>query len=260
MVNANGPRSERGKSRSSQNAAKHWIESGRILPLEQKQAAFLRHGFVEDFNPQGLTDNEVIDDLVLNRLIRRRIDVAFTREFGKARVAKTLSSVDNFQSTAVAYFFRSGLSSDSRNDGPRLRPDRCIRALEALRERIKDRDLKADEDLPALFRIYGGEPTEFVVTLMSALSSRPGKREPETLDQGALKAVFLHFIEKEIDFQKRLLDVDEYHEDIEFASDIQEPAAPALETLVRYRSSNTREFKDLLETLERTRRLRRTAA
>jgi hypothetical protein len=254
MANATGPRTERGKARSSQNAAKHWIESGRILPSEQKQAALIRLGLVEDFKPEGLSENEVIADLVFNRLIRQRIDAAFTREFEKAKVAKTLNWIGNYESTVVEYFFRSGLSRDPRNDGHRLRPDKCILVLEGLRERIHERDLKADEDLPALFRIYAGEPTEIAVKLMSALLD---KRALEAPEQRALKAVFLDYIEKEIDSQKCLLEVGEYLHEIEFASDVQEPAAPTLETLLRYRSSNTREAKDLLETLGRIRRLRR---
>lgn len=190
MVNATGPRTKRGKARSSQNAAKHWIESRRILPLEQKQAAFFRLGFVDDFKPEGLSENEVIDDLALNRLIRQRIDEAFTREFEKARAAKTLSWIGNYESTTVEYFFRSGLSQDPRNDGRRLRPDRCIRALEGLRERIHERDLKADEDLPALCRIYAGEPTEIAVILMSSLSRSPGKPALEAQNKGRSRRSF----------------------------------------------------------------------
>jgi hypothetical protein len=43
-------------------------------------------------------------------------------------------------------------------------------------------------------------------------------------------------------------------------SNMQEPPRPELETLLRYRAANLREFKDLLDGLERIRRLRRSAA
>lgn len=76
MGKSTGPRTPRGKARSSQNAAKHWIDSGRILRSEQKEAAILRSAFAEDFNPQGKIEDEVIDDLTFNRLIKRRIDIA----------------------------------------------------------------------------------------------------------------------------------------------------------------------------------------
>ena len=81
----------KGKARSSQNAAKHWIESRRILPEEQEEAAILRNGFEEDFKPDGLIEHEIIDDLVLNRLHKRRIDIATTREFSKATVEKAIA-------------------------------------------------------------------------------------------------------------------------------------------------------------------------
>jgi hypothetical protein len=89
MGKSTGPRTPRGKARSSKNAAKHWIEANRILPEEQKEAAILRKGFTDDFNPEGMIENEVIDDLTLNRLIKRRIDMAFTREYCKAAIEKT---------------------------------------------------------------------------------------------------------------------------------------------------------------------------
>lgn len=94
MSKSTGPRTPKGKSRSSRNAAKHWIEAGRILPDEQQDAAVLRYGFEEDFKPQGLMEEEVIDDLVFNRLIKRRIDIAFTREFSKASIETIIKEME----------------------------------------------------------------------------------------------------------------------------------------------------------------------
>jgi hypothetical protein len=61
MGKSTGPRTPGGKARSSKNAAKHWIESRRILPDEQEEAAILRSGFEEDFKPEGLIEHEIID-------------------------------------------------------------------------------------------------------------------------------------------------------------------------------------------------------
>jgi len=47
---------------------------------------------------------------------------------------------------------------------------------------------------------------------------------------------------------------------IETASAVQEPDRLALETLERYRASNTRELEDILACLDRIRRLKGTAA
>ncbi len=92
MGKSTGPRTASGKARSSRNAAKHWIESGRILPEEQKEAAILRSGLADDFNPESTIENEILDDMTVNRLIKRRIDMAFTREFSKAANQKTAGS------------------------------------------------------------------------------------------------------------------------------------------------------------------------
>ncbi|MGA7920227.1 MAG: hypothetical protein WCA38_11200 [Candidatus Acidiferrales bacterium] len=143
MGSSTGPRTARGKSRSSQNAAKHWIGSGRILPEEQKEAAFLRSRFAEDFKPEGSIENEVIDDLTFNRLIKRRIDIAYTREFSKAAVEKTMKFTDDDERSAMQYWLRSGYTGMRYWPGvkcsERLIPHICVPALEVLKKRINER-------------------------------------------------------------------------------------------------------------------------
>jgi hypothetical protein len=258
MGKSTGPRTPKGEKRSSQNAAKHWIESGRILPSEQKDAGFLRHGFMEDFPPEGLAANEVVDDLVMNRLIKRRIDVAFTREFSKASAVKDLIWLDNHEGTAIQYWRR--MRQRYAEHGARLRPDLCISGLETVRRRIEERGPQPDIDLPILRRIYGGEPTEHAALLMEELEEFADGHPTEKGEQAELKKSILAVIATEIQLQKQRLEVATGLKEIEFASDIQEPAAPALETLLRYRAANTREFRDLLNSLERIRRLRRRPA
>jgi hypothetical protein len=260
MGSATGPRSPRGKSRSSQNAAKHWIESGRILPPEQDEARILHRGLVEDFRPNGLAENEIVNDVVFNRLNRRRIDVAFTREFSKADTTKLLRWIENHESTAIDYWLRSDVSQYKNPDNPsaRLRPDLCIKALEGVQTRIKERGPGPD-DLRTVRSIYGSEPTEDGALLMVELARMPipGFSKSEDLEECTKE--ILDTLEEEIGRQKDLLRIREVLDNIEFDSGIREPAAPALETLLRYRASNTRELKDLLDSLERIRRLRRTA-
>src|SRR5579863_2887359 len=143
MGKSTGPRTPRGKARSSRNAAKHWIEPGRILPDEQKEAATLRSGFTDHLKPDGFIENEVIDDLTLNRLIKRRIDIAFTREFSKAAIEKTIRLVENNERSATHYWLRAagvaGTYPAHQELPERLRPELCITALEALEHRISDR-------------------------------------------------------------------------------------------------------------------------
>jgi hypothetical protein len=164
MGKATGPRTVKGRARSSQNAAKHWIESRRILEAEQREAAILRKGFMEDFRPQSLIEHELIDDLVLNRLIKRRIDAAFPRESSKADVEKRLSVMKRDEHSLAHYYQRYddefGASGREWRKGERLRPAQCLNVLEGVRDRIVQRG-PLPEDLVELRRIYGNEPTGF---------------------------------------------------------------------------------------------------
>jgi hypothetical protein len=267
MGKSTGPRTPRGKARSSRNAAKHWIESGRILPEEEKEAAILRSRFEEDFKPQGLIEEEVIDDLVFNRLIKRRIDIAFTREFSKASIETTIKELDRDERSATQYWLRiAGLWNEYRTDGERaerLWPGGCISALEGLQRRIRDRGVQSD-DLAVLRAAYGDQPTENAAVAMYRLCPVAEKKAgqdkmAETKDDAELKEEILETLETEIQQQKLREELATRISNIECASDLQEPPRPALETLLRYRAANIREFKDLLDILERIRRLRRSA-
>jgi len=266
MGTPTGPRTPRGKTRSSQNAAKHWIESGRILANEQQEAAILRRGFTGDFNPDGSIENEVIDDLVFNRLIKRRIDNAFTREFSKAFVEKTVELRENRERPVAQFWFRlAGVQgTHSVEPAERLSPSECIPALQGLRKRIGDRGPQP-EDLEQLRACYGDQPTERAAYLMCLLARVAAdhtaqNKAPQKTCQEELKKEVLDALQTEIEQQTISRELARYLFKIECASHLQEPPRPALETLLRYRAANTREFKDLLDSLERIRRLRRSAA
>lgn len=268
MGKSTGPHTPRGKARSSKNAAKHWIESGRILPEEQKDAAVLRSGFTEDFKPQGSIETEVIDDLTLNRLVKRRIDMAFTREFSKASFEKTIKLLENHEHSAMQYWLRISNSwGRYRAEGEqaeRLRPDLCISCLEGLKRRIGERGPQP-EDLEILRAYYGDQPTEHAALAMHLLvpvaeTQTVHGKTPQATGQGDLKKDILEVLQTEIELLKNRQQLAGNISAIESASDLQEPPRPALETLLRYRAANTREFKDLLNSLACIRRLRGSAA
>jgi hypothetical protein len=268
MSKSTGPRTPRGKAQSSKSAVKHWIESGRILPEEQQQAAILRCGFEEDFKPQGLIEAEIIDDLVFNRLIKRRIDVAFTREFSKASIETTIKPMDRRERPATQYWLRvAGLWDAYRTErerAERLLPDECIPTLKELQRRIRDRGVQP-EDLALLRTAYGDQPTENAAAAMDLLVPFAEKKieqdkKPETKGEAELKKEILETLGTEIEQQELREELAQRITEIECASDIQEPPGPTLELLLRYRAANTREFNSLLESLERVRRLRQNAA
>jgi hypothetical protein len=264
MGKSTGPRSPRGKARSSQNAAKHWVVSGRILPDEQKEAAVLRSGFTEDFNPQCTIENELIDDLTLNRLIKRRIDKAFTREFSKAAIGKEMQFVDDLESANLQYWLRFAGRRYwfQREHGERLRATRCIAELNALKRRISARGPQP-EDAAILRCIFGDQPTEHAALAMHELTLVVEKQTVDgavPADEMERKDAILDTLESEINMQKSREEIENNLEAIEIASDLQEPAGPTLDILLRYRASTTREFKVLLDSLQRVRSLRRSAA
>jgi hypothetical protein len=268
MGKSTGPRTPRGKARASQNAAKHWIESRRILAEEQQDAAILRNGFTEDFKPQSLIEHEVIDDLTLNRLIKRRVDIAFTREFSKADLKKTVKLLDIGERSAIQYWRRSadvrGTNRAEPEQTERLRPDLCVAALQALKDQIGKRG-PLRQDFATLRRIFGDLPTEHAALAMHHLhlvveNQAVQDAKAKATEEKELKKSILEALQTEIQLQKKRAELANDIYATECASNVQEPPRPALETLLRYRAANSKEFKDLLESLERIRRLRQSAA
>ena len=266
MSNSTGPRTPKGKSRSSQNAAKHWIQSRRILPDEQEQAAILRSGFEMYFKPEGLIEQEIIDDLAFNRLHKRRIDTVMTREFSKATVEKAIELRENKERPVARYWLRlaSVLDRHSFEPAERVRPDICIWALEQLIEGIGDRGPQP-QDLELLRLVYGDQPTEHAALMMHLLTDAKATQKTEKPEDATprlrkLKESLLNALRAEIEAQKDHEALADNLVEIECASDLQEPDANKLETLQRYRTANMREFTHLMDSLERVRRLRNHAA
>jgi hypothetical protein len=64
------------------------------------------------FQAAGFDGGEVIDDLVFNRLIKRRIDIAFTREFSTASIETSIKEMELRERSGVQYWLRiAGLSN-----------------------------------------------------------------------------------------------------------------------------------------------------
>jgi hypothetical protein len=273
MKRSTGPRTPRGKARSSQNAAKHFILSKRILPEELEEAAILHSGLEEDLEPQSLIEREMVDDLTLNRLLRRRIDMAFVGELNTAIDEKAIELRENRERSIARYYLRlaNGLgrdSADSAELAERLRPDYCIRALQGLVIRIGDRGLQP-EDLNTLQAIFGDQPTEFGAVAMRLLAeaepAQTAKDEADattekdedaaTTDRKELQKKILDVLQREIKRQENRQALEIYQFATKFVSDLQEPFHHSLEKLLRYRTANTRELTSILDIIERTRRL-----
>lgn len=262
MLEATGPRTARGKARSSQNAAKHWIESRRILPDEQEEAAILQSGLEEDFSPEGLIEQEIIDDFVLNRLHKRRIDIAMTREFSKATVEKAIELRENNERPVARYWLRQAnvLGRHSAEPAERVPPGLCISALQGLMKRIGHRGPQP-EDLELLRTMYGDQPTEHAALTMLLLTEvREEQSEKDEVARREVQESVLGALQAEVEVQGNRLELANNLIGIECDSDLREPTRNTLETLQRHRTANMREFTHLMDSLERIRRLRQDAA
>jgi uncharacterized protein YlxW (UPF0749 family) len=97
--------------------------------------------------------------------------------------------------------------------------------------------------------------------LVPVAEARTAQNEtPQTSGQPDLKTEILEVLQAEIELQQERERLATEVSEIESALDLREPPRPALEMLLRYRAANAREFKDLLDNLERIRRLRRSSA
>jgi hypothetical protein len=251
--NATGPRTSRGKARSSQNAAKHWIQSTRILPEEQKDAALLRSGFEEDFKPQGLSEQEIVDDLVFNRLHKRRIDIVFTREYSKATIEKTIELTNE---RPLDQHLGNLMSGHSAEPAERPHPEVIVYVLEDLVKGIGGVGSKA-QHLTLLRGIYGDKPP-FNIALAVKLLTEYQEVQSESRRQ-VLQTLILDALRAEIPIQKFQQMLARDHLAVELPREFREPPRDVLDTLLRYRAANTREFNSLLDGLERVRRLRQNA-
>jgi hypothetical protein len=257
-----GPRTPRGKARSGRNAAKHFILSKRILPEELQEAAILRSGLEEDIKPQSLIERELVDDLTLNRLLRRRIDIAFVRELNTAIDEKAIEMRENRQRLVARYWLRlaNGGDRDSAELAERLCADDCIPALQGLVGRIGDRGPQP-EDSAFLHAIYGDQPTEFGAAAMRLLTeaAAPAQTAKDedvgTTDRKELQKKILDVLQSEIKRQENRQALEIYRFVTKFASDLQEPFHHWLEKYLRYLTANTKELNNLLDTFERARHL-----
>ena len=129
----------------------------------------MRSGFEDDFKPQGLSEQEIIDDLVFNRLHKRRIDKMSTREYSKATIEKTIELSNDRPLDRYLGDLLCGHSVDPDNP---LHPDVVVYVLEDLIKGIGNGGPRP-EHLAVLRRIYGDQPPASVALAMNLLAEYP---------------------------------------------------------------------------------------
>jgi hypothetical protein len=240
-----GPRTAHGKRRSARNASKHNILVDRILPEEAKAAAY------------------ICEEL----LKRRRIDRHNINAIGKARW-RYLESYLETEERSQAEQWRRYADTRSANsaDWKRLPPEACVRLLGALRASVQKRGPLPEEDLEALGRVYGQEPTAlgamitFFYHILQSNKYHGNERDEQSkVEDEKLREEILEALEAEIQLQQGRVERRLAIAKAESSLSVVVPPSSAEDSIQRYYAANAREFTHLLDALERVRRLRKLA-
>jgi hypothetical protein len=259
-----GPRTSQGKINSSRNSGKHLIFSGRVLGEEKKEVIFLTRALQEQLRPHGVLEYEMIDDLVLNRIRKYRIENYETRQFGRATLHVAKHRYEQDEQRQAQAWLRAALSGDEALETwfDRLPPNHCVPFLRTLKEMIENRGPHPDEDSKLLRFIYKKQFSELGAKMMSLCTDLKCTRENEK-DEKQLKLIdqkyrrlLLEIVEAEIKFQGNQIEFETIWEDVEFPLGVvMFPEDSIMDRIERYRTSNAREYNRLLENLEIIRRL-----
>ena len=268
---ATGPRTTRGKRRSSANSLKHGIFAKAIVLKgeSRKEYELLLTGLLDDWQPIGMMEETLVEKLsVLFWRYRRLIQAEsaeiaqvaeFVEEDVERRSLRHAGTVEDLGGVA------KGMLQYCTNP---LVYGRAVELLMQLEAGIEYRGFDKDRDVKLLRKLYGpptdsGLPSEFFSTYgalwsMSVESTEEGTEVPkynlDTLKSRAQKAV-----REEI---RRLLDLQKKYEGVEArrlehtikASVL--PPEKTMDRLMRYEASLERVIDRTLTQLERLQRMR----
>lgn len=261
-----GPRTPEGKRRSAQNASKHKIFAGRILPEEKTEAFKLFTQFQEDLGPQSSLEFEFVGDIVLNRMQARRIDKYLVHEVDRARVPTLLEDLGRLDARYRSNVFprasppTAAIGADAARGS--LHPAHCVWSLNVLKMMIERRGAQPDGDLAVLHRIYGSELTARATDIVRcykllAIAQSESEGVESTNQRASLQAEILAQLDREIASQGHRLALEGARDEIELGSDRAQFLPDfVLRRFERYRSMNVRQFARFLEIIDRIRELR----
>jgi hypothetical protein len=258
VIGATGPRTRRGKERSSQNARKHGLTASRILPSEAELVDALFEEYRKEFRLEGAAEFGIGRKLAYNELRLRQIIDYETYRFEVAEAYAVFQGTDRqFRSHFEAVFLRNGPDAGvvpSR----RLPASVAKQYLSNLKTRVESRGPQTDEDVKALAHIYGKEMDMLAgtVILNYCAFDRLGNADPEALQN--LTAEILRSIDAAIEVEQMRSQLQSAAESIEFANDAPILAPDTeLEQINRYRTQYERQRSRLLNELRIIRGIKR---
>jgi hypothetical protein len=278
-----GPKTRHGKKRSSRNSLKHGIFSSVVLLEDEPAAQFdlLLQGFRNDFQPEGVVEETLVEQLATSKWRYRRMLAAERAEIQVEGRYNSQTDIRNKRDREEARSFELSVEAqvieDEQNGVTMPRPglvarlnnpvirERCIEILKSLHEAIKVRDFSPCRDKQDIAKIYG-QYGQGHFQLRYALCSSPGEfAECERVKEFDLppaerRRKFLEYLQGVIDGFEDTNEVLKLFSENRKAMERKccvVPEAPRLDRLLRYSASLERDFDRTLNQLERHQRNRR---
>jgi hypothetical protein len=127
------------KSRSRYNASTHQIFAKRVLPHEEKLAASFYSAYQRDLQSEGTLEQQLIGDLVMNRLRKHRIDQYEAHQFTMARIRFDKEREDRLDRREARGTLLVAVPRQMRGVGEhdRMPPGHCISMLRVLKDGVQ---------------------------------------------------------------------------------------------------------------------------
>jgi hypothetical protein len=261
-----GPKTPAGKRHSAKNATKHGFFITRVLPEEEKDARALHAAFIEEFQPAGRLEGEIVGDIVINRLQKRRIDRSYACAFdfaARERAERRLELRASHDANAylrLADTYANPIAARSGED--RLPSHHCTSLLRQLRNFAEENAL--DELERGLQVVYGKNFTPGAARLVflcehlkRGQQSDGGPNSLSQTDRDTARTEILETIDVEIN---RHVGEQEFQERADAADHSRDtpgiPSDDVLDRHLRCGTANQRELLRCLEQLEKIRKLK----
>jgi hypothetical protein len=258
VLASTGPRTLRGKERSSQNSLKQGIFSKAVVLKSESKADFeeLHNGLRDSFQPVGAFEEGLVEMLAVTRWRQRRLLIA---EAAEVQVSMEpfdgKEPVDFFEGLPVPLHYSGGLMK--RIDTPQ-NMQKCLELLQTLRSRIEANGFDEQHDKDILVKVYGDASEDQTGNDLFKTYSRL----PEIVRERGLNNCIIYLISKIDDQIKELIErkekdrLNKLHEMKLNALRRSVPDSPRLDQFLRYGASLERTFDRTLNQLERAQRMR----
>jgi len=269
VASATGPRTPKGKQRSSRNALKYGIFSKFLILKSESRAAYqsVLNGLREDLQPQGTLEAALVESLAVLLWRKRRLLQAESAEISMEHIFRDLDAYEK-QQVETWDRYRAGETA-----GGMLRPSpnpflvqEAIRILTKMRKHLKESGFDQNIGSFLLKKLYGtdhdGEPPGGLYrqfeTLLFFTTMAQNKNESavvETLKNTMVECfnIEIEWLESQEFMRKNVQDLKGKFQAL---ADLI-PRQDAMDRLVRYECHMSREFDRVLNQLERVQRMRK---